>query len=152
MGPAVHRVQFFEAECRHCKWTFSMPLLGDQSYGQFIFHGDKGDVFVYLPAFEEPAWDDITKRLKDAGLFADSADGPEIDRFQRVIAASADSIRRQTLELFPSCPRCHSDSVSYGDSKPLGIHEIPRVTFDKYQLLSDEQKTTRLCELWRQLA
>ncbi len=146
----LHRVQFFEAECLHCKWTFSMPLLAGQSYGQFIFRGDKGDVFGYLSAFEESAWEDITKRLKDAGLFSDSGSRTEIERFQRVIAASADPIRRQKLELFPSCPRCHSDSVSYGDSKPLRIHEIPRVTFCEYQLLSDDQKTTRLCELWRQ--
>ena len=149
MGPALHRVQFFQAECLHCRWTFSMPLLGDQSYGQFIFHGDKGDVFAYLPAFEEPAWDDITKRLKGAGLFADSRSRTEIERFQRVIAASADPIRGQMLELFPSCPRCHSDSVSYGDSKPLGIQEIPSVTFQGYQMLSDEKKTAKLCELWR---
>ena len=129
-----------------------MPLLGDQSYGQFILFGERGGAFGYLSAFDEPAWDDITKRLERARLFTTSERRADVDRLQRVIAASADAISGQSLGLLPVCPSCHSDSVAYGDSKPLGIRELPSVTFHGYQLLSDEQKTDRLCELWRQFS
>jgi len=126
-----------------------MPLLGDQSYGQFVFFGERGGAFGYLSAFEEPAWEDITKRLERAGLFTAFKSRADIDRFQRVIAASADTIAGQSLVLLPVCPACHSTFIAYGDATPLRICEIHSVTFHDYQLLSDEQKTERLCELWR---
>ena len=127
-----------------------MPLLGDQSYGQFIFKGNRGGVFGYLCAFDEPAWEDITNRLERTGFYTTSRNRADTDRFQRVIAASADAINGQSLILHPVCPSCHLDSVTYGDSRPLEIREIPYVTFNAYHLLSDEQKTANICELWRQ--
>jgi hypothetical protein len=152
MTDTSHRVQFYEASCRHCRRTFPTPLLGDQSYGQFIFHGETGSVFGYLSAFEESAWEDITERLQRAGLFAASRRGADIDHFQRVIAASADPINGETLFLFPICPGCHSRSVEYGDSKPLDIREIPSVTFLGYHALSDRNRTERVRQLWEECA
>ena len=90
MTATTHRVQFYEASCHHCRRTFSIPLLGDHSYSQFILHGERGSVFGYLSAYEEPAWEDITARL--GWLFTTSRNRADIDRFQRVIAASADPI------------------------------------------------------------
>jgi len=127
-----------------------MPLLGDQSYGQFVFFGEKGGAFGYLSAIEEPACEDIDKRLKRAGLFTTSRNRSEIERFQRVIAALADSIGGQSLIPSPVCPSCRSSSIAHGDATPLEIREIPSVTFHDYQALSDKTKTERLCELWRQ--
>ena len=141
MTAKTYRVQFYEASCLHCKRTFSVPLLGDQSYGQFIFHGERGGVFGYLFAFDEPAWEDITDRLRQTRLYITSQNRADSDRFQRVIAASADPVSGQSLALRPVCPSCHSDNILYGDSKPLEIREIPYVTFNAYQRLSDEQKT-----------
>jgi hypothetical protein len=125
--------------------SFSKPYLGDQSYGLFIFYGEKGGVFGYLSAFDEPAWEDITKRLKQAGLFTTSKRRDDIECFQRVIAASADTISGQSLVLLSICPSCHSDSIFYGDTNPLGIYEIPSVTFHDYQLLSAPIITSRNC-------
>ena len=152
MTATAHRVQFYEASCRHCRRTFPGPLLGDQSYGQFIFHGEKGNAFGYLSSFEEPAWGDITERLGRAGLFTGSRSRTDIDRFQRVIAASADPITGQKLVLLPVCPGCHSQSVEYGDSKPLNVREVPGVTFRDYHALSDQSRTERLRQLWEECA
>jgi len=152
MTATSNRVQFYEASCRHCRRTFSIPQLGDQSYGQFIFHGEKGSVFGYLSAFEEPAWEDIMGRLEGAGLFTASRSRADIDHFQRVIAASADPINGQTLFLYPICPGCRSRSVEYGDSNPLDIREIPGVTFRGYHALSDQNRTERLRQLWEDFA
>lgn len=152
MSSTTHRVQFYEASCRQCRRTFSVPLPGDQSYGQFIFHGKKGGVFGYLSSFEEPAWEDITGRLGRAGLVATSASRADIERLQRVIAASADPIGGQRLVLLPVCPGCHSQSVEYWDSKPLDIHQIPGVTFSGYQMLSDGERTENLRRLWGESA
>src|SRR5438874_1555813 len=128
MTVTSHRVQFYEASCPHCRRTFSIPLLGNQSYGQFIFHGEKGDAFGFLSAFEEPAWEDIERRLRRAGMYTTSHSRTNIDRFQRVVAASADPICEQTLMLLPVCPGCSSQSVEYWDSKPLDIREVPGVS------------------------
>ena len=152
MTATSHRVQFYEASCRHCRRTFPVPLLRDQSYGQFIFHGEEGSAFGYLSAFEEPAWKDITERLERARLFTTSRSRADIDHFQRVIAASADPINGQTLLLYPICPGCRSQSVEYGDSKPLDIREIPGVTFRGYHALSDQNRTERLRQLWEECA
>ena len=147
MTATSHRVQFYEASCRHCRRTFSIPLPGDQSYGQFIFHGEKGGAFGLLSAFEEPAWEDIEMRLRRAGMYTTHSRA-DIDRFQRVVAASADPISGQTLVLLPVCAGCRSQPVEYGDSMPLDIREIPGVTFRGYQLLSDQNRTERIRQLW----
>ncbi len=152
MTTPTQRVPFYEASCRHCRRTFSIPLLGDQGYGQFIFHGEKGSVFGFLFALEEPAWADIENTLRRAGLYTTSYSRPGAGRFQRVVAASADPIGGQPLVLLPVCPGCRSRSVEYGDSKPLDIREIRRVTFDAYQSLSDQDKTGRLRQLWEECA
>jgi hypothetical protein len=129
-----------------------MPLLGDQSYGQFIFHGEKGGAFGFLLALEAPAWEDIESRLRRAGVYPSSHTRSDIDRFQRVVAASADLISAQPLVLLPVCPGCRSRSVEYGDSKPLDVREIPGVTFRGYQALSDQKRTERLRQLWEECA
>jgi len=152
MTATSHRIQFYEASCRHCRRTFPIPLLGDQSYGEFIFHGEKGSVFGYLSAFEEPAWEDITSRLERAGLFTTPRSSANIDHFQRVIAACSDPISGQTLRLYPICPGCRSRSVEYGDSRPLDIREIPGVTFRDYHALSDQDRAGRLRLLWEECA
>jgi hypothetical protein len=143
-----HRVQFYEASCHHCRRTFSIPLLGDQTYGQFIFHGEKGSVFGYLSASEEPAWEDITERLERAGLLTTPRSRPDIEHLQRVIAASADPINGETLLLYPICPGCRSRSVEYGDSRPSDTREIPGVTFRDYHALSEQNRTESLRQLW----
>ena len=133
-----------------------MPALGDFSYGEFILHGARSCVFGFLCAHEEPAWEDIQTRLQRAGLLPTSPHRTDIDRFHRVVAAAADTKGEQRLVPFPVCPSCGSRSTAYGDSRPhdIGdfkhqdIREIPSVTFGEYQLLSDQQRTDRLRELW----
>ena len=141
-------LQFFEGSCRACRHKFSMPLLSDFSYGEFILHGKRQHVFGFLSSLDEPAWDDIDARLRQAGLFSAFATGRDIDRFHRVIAASADAIGGQRLVPFPVCPSCGSRSIAYGDSKPQDIRSVPRVTFSEYQQLSSEMKSQKVAELW----
>lgn len=152
MTTTAHRVQFYEASCRHCRRTFSVPLLGEQSYGQFIFYGEKGTAFGLLVAAEQSAWADVEERLRQAGLFTASGPRSQIEHFQRVVAASADPIHGQTLLLYPICPECRSRSLEYGAAKPLDIREIPEVTFGAYQLLSDHNKMERLRQFWEKCA
>ncbi len=155
MTDTSQQVQFFQASCQACRRKFSMPLLSDFSYGEFIFHGERGGVYGFLLALEEPAWEDIETRLQRVGVLAVSPtqkNTKDIDRFHRVIAACSDAIGGQALVPFPVCPSCQSHSIAYGDSTPLGIRDIPRVTFGAYQLLSEAMKTERVGELWRQFS
>jgi hypothetical protein len=150
MTTLAHKVQFFSAKCQACGHRFSMPVLSDFSYGEFIFHGERQRVFGFLSAHEEPAWEDIDARLRRAALLGDSPSRPEINRLHRVIAAAADSIAGQRLVPLPVCPSCGARSVAYGDSDPQGIHEIPSVTFQQYQSLSDSERSERVEQLWRE--
>ena len=152
MTAVAHRVQFHQASCRGCRRTFLIPALGDQSFGQFIFHGVNGSAFGFLSALEEPVWNDIEARLRGAGLFTTPDSRRQIEHLQRVVAASADPIGGQTLLLYPICPGCRSRSIDYGDSDPLEIREVPGVTFRQYQLLSEDRKTESLQKLWTQCA
>lgn len=129
-----------------------MPLLGDFTYGQFIFHGERQHVFGFLSALDEPEWEDIEARLRQAAFLSDSPSQQEIDRLHRVIAASADSINGHRLVPFPVCPSCGERSVTYGDSEPQGIYEIPSVTFQQYQTLSDSERSRRVEQLWSECA
>ena len=147
-----HKVQFFNASCQACGQIFSMPLLSDFSYGEFIFHGERDHVFSFLSAFEEAAWDDIENRLRQAGLLADSPSRQQVQLMHRVIAAAADMISGQRLVPFPVCPSCGSSSVTYGDSEPQGIREIPGVTFNQYQMLSTTERSRRVEQLWTEFS
>ncbi len=152
MTATWYKVQFHEASCQHCRRAFPLPLLGDQSYGQFILHGDRGGVFGFLSAFEEPAWENISEKLRRVQPFTPSPTRTGIGHLQHAVAALADTINGQALVLFPVCPSCHSESIAYGDSRPLDVREIPSVTFHDYGLLSEDQKTEKVRELWRHFA
>ncbi|MBK8093779.1 MAG: hypothetical protein IPK32_17835 [Verrucomicrobiaceae bacterium] len=150
MSTLAHKVQFFSAKCQACGHGFSMPLLSDFSYGEFIFHGERQCVFGFLSAQDEPAWEDIEVRLRRSALLGDRPTRPQIERLHRVIAVAADSIAGQRLVSFPVCPSCGARSVAYGDSDPQGIHEIPQVSFQQYQSLSDSERSRRVEQLWRE--
>ena len=145
---AMHQVEFVQAGCQHCRRSFPIPLLSDFDYGSFVLHGENGGVFGYLSAFECPFWEDIESRLHTITgqrKFTLSAD---ISRFQEVIANCADEIDGQPLRLMPVCPFCHSHSLEYGSTAPLDFHEIPIVTFTRFQSLSDSERMERLAEFW----
>jgi hypothetical protein len=129
-----------------------MPLLGDFSYGQFIFHGERGSAFGYLQALQDCAWEDMTARLQRAGLFPSSRKSVQIDHFHRVVAALADAINGQRLLPHPIFPSCQSYAVSCDDSKPKVIREIPSVKFQEYLALPDVARTQRLLQLWKACA
>lgn len=149
--PKSYRAQFFQASCRECRRTFSIPSFEDQLMaqirGQLILYGRQGSTFGYLAAFEEPAWQDIIDKLRQMGLLR-KFPSPNDDRRREVIAVSADAIDGQPLTISPICPSCYSESVDYDDSKPLDVREIPCVTFQDYQSIPEEQKAERLYQLW----
>jgi len=145
---SMHQVEFVSADCRHCRRSFPIPLLGDFAYGSFVLHGERGSVFGYLSTFECPFWDDIKSRLLTIAGQREFKSRADISRFQGVVASCADKIDGQPLDLAPACPFCHSRSVDYGDTKPLHSGEIPAVTFTAFLALSDTAKTQRLEQLW----
>src|SRR5690349_13737073 len=66
------KIQFFSATCHACGHRFSMPVLSDFSYGEFIFYGGREQVFGFLSAHYEPAWEDIAARSRRAAFLGDS--------------------------------------------------------------------------------
>ena len=144
----LRQVRFFEVSCRDCDRKFGIPLLGDfASCGEFILQGERGDVFGYLSAYEDP-WEDLETRIRRVSGIRKMTAYSDTSRMHKVIAACADPICGQNLVHTTICPSCHSDRICVGDSTPLQIAEIRYVTFENFGALSERAKMEKVRQLW----
>jgi hypothetical protein len=138
------RVATFRADCARCGAEFALPLLSDQqSYGECIAFGSLGRSFAYLNTFAEPAWDEIDRICSMFLPLRDAAAGSEpIAVFQRIVGECSDMIQEESFRVGqgPVCPRCHSESVRYGDSIKVGSVDLPALTFDRFWKLTQIQR------------
>ena len=171
----TEKVRFFEAHCRDCNKTLGVPLLSDFAYGEFILKSEDGKVFAYLNGIVEKNFDLISKTLKELGedrkhremrigkygflstLWANIKPkreedyylpGSYLDRLQWTIAHCADEIGGQRLTTHFVCPNCQSKNVLYGDAVVVKDDEIPIVTFDTCNALSESEKKERVREIY----
>jgi len=122
-----------------------MPVLGPMGYGEYIFHG-RG-THGYLNALAEPAWADISARLKDLLPEKSTTDGN--DRMRAVVAMLADPIGGQPLFEHPVCPHCSSHDVDRGAAAAGKSRELPAVTFTAYRALTDERRDADVAAAWK---
>jgi hypothetical protein len=148
-----YTVMQFRARCRACGESFPFPLVSDQeSYGQFILLGERGRAYAYLLAIDNPAWDAIAA-LVSAATGHEKLDWMRSgERLQRVVAACADPIGGERLTIGPPiCPHCQSRQVSYGDGEPMGVTELPIVSFARFMGLTPAQRAQEVTRLLQQL-
>ena len=171
----TEKVRFFEAHCNDCNETFGVPLLSDFLYGGLILKAEDGKAFAYMNGIEEENFDLISNILKESS--EDKANReprigqygflsavwakikPEreedyyltnayINRLQWTIAHCADEIGGQKLTTQFICPNCRSTHVGYGDAVVVKDDEIPIVTFDMFNMLSESEKKERVLEVY----
>ena len=124
-------VVLFAAECASCASVFPAPCLGDFAYGEFIFFGERGTVYVYLNAFSEPAWEIVCSEFM-------AGDGEKI---QSTVAAVADTANGQRLCASHVCPVCYSRNwTRWGELPAVGRIEIGVATFVAFNALSVEDQ------------
>lgn len=169
------KVRFFEAHCNDCHATFGVPLLSDFSYGEFILKSEDGKAFAYMNSIEEKNCDFISNMLKK---FANDKENRElrkgnygflsvlwakikpardkdyyptnayINKLQWTIAHCADEINGQKLTTHFTCPVCHSKNVLYGDAVAINDDEIPIVTFDVFNAMSESDKIEKVYQTY----
>jgi|SRR5215207_7377664 len=168
-------VRFFEAHCRDCNATFGVPLLSDFSYGEFILKSEDGKAFAYLNGIVEKSFDQISNILEEFGEDKKNRNlrigkygflsawwakiRPKrdedyyqsvayINRLQWTIAQCADEIGGQKLTTQFICPNCRSNKVGYGDTVVVKDDEIPVVTFDMFNAMSESEKKEKVREVY----
>jgi hypothetical protein len=151
-------IKFYKAICNKCSYVFTVPVLGDMSYGEFIAKGDKGNIFGYLNAFDnEEAWKYIeyffTKLCNQNNKSSDCRDG--IEQFYYIIGKCLDKIEGQELSIvgFPKCPNCRIPCGNFNDNDNNFIEkkDIPRASFEEFLSLNDFQRKKHIYILWNEL-
>ncbi len=130
-----------ELKCMDCGKKFVSPKFGDFTYGSFVFSGEKGGVFGYFQALENPAWDFMTTVLKKIGS------GRQVDcdygnRIQAECAFFADAIKGQKLCNHWVCPLCYSANVEEVCflAEVIEVPEVSHVEFLSLPSLVRRQK------------
>ena len=144
------KIATFKARCKACREEFPCPGLGDQSYGSFLFTGEKGSVFAILHALNHPVWDYLESALPlpKSGLSRES-DCKRGDRIQAACAYFADYINGQSLCNYDVCPRCHSFACDFWGHEQTGSIEIGEVSYTDFMSLPEEVRRQRAIDFDR---
>jgi len=127
-----------QARCGSCGHEFACPQLGDFSYGEFIFYGERGSVQAYFQAIDNPVWNFLKKVLGDHGTRP--ALGPTL---QAACAHFADPIEGQALINHIVCPLCFSTKMDWYGGDVAGSVEVLPVSFESFQSLSEPERHRR---------
>jgi len=143
------QIATFKAICMQCQSVFSIPLLPDQAFGEFIAWGENGKAAVYLSAYEDGNWDYIIS------LYHQVTGGPlsdiekETNCVQWLIGRCLDTVEGENLSIMggPVCPACHSHRVGYGNSIKTGGVTLQDATFGQFSSLNKNGQIEHIREL-----
>jgi hypothetical protein len=138
------RIGIFKAKCVSCHSEFSYPDLGDQNYGNFLFTGEKGNVFAHFAALGHPVWEFIKSVFSEGG---DTKKRVEIGaRIQAACAYVADPIKGQKFVNHHVCPVCQSTKWAWWGGDNTGSLEVPEVTYQNFESLSEPERRKTIIE------
>ena len=130
-----------KAKCASCGAAFLTPDLGEFSYGQALFRGEKGNVFAYFNAVGHPVWEFVESVLPSAG---DDRTRIAIGaRIQAACAHIADPVNGQQLVNEHVCPVCQSSKLEWWGGERVGLMEVADVSY-KHFLSQPEIERRRL--------
>jgi Zn finger protein HypA/HybF involved in hydrogenase expression len=136
-----------ELKCMDCGKKFCSPRLGDFAYGSFVFSGEKGGVFGYFHALENPAWDFMTTVFTKNGS-GRQADCDYGERLQAACAYFADAIKGQKLRNHSVCPHCYSANVEEVGSRNEVV-EVPEVSHVEFLSMPGSVRRQKILEFDR---
>ena len=129
----------FEAQCEHCRYSFSQPHLSNFNYVDFLFTGEKGTVYGYFYAIDNPVWNYVDSLFSIYGNSAKSREGVGAI-LQTACAYLADPIEGQRLRNRSVCPICQSARIKIVEENCVGLLEIPSVSFSSFMSMSDSAR------------
>lgn len=129
------RIATFNATCEKCKHRFTVPLLSDMSYGEFLYIDKNGLDHKYYCGLDESHWEMIepivdkfdTKHRFDKG-----------DEIRRIIGLIADRPSETDYYLTGKwiCPACNSDSVAVEGTNRIDFVDVEDLLFERFDVLS----------------
>jgi hypothetical protein len=135
LGDKQMKIGLFEASCADCGSSFAKPELGDFTYGQFLFTGERGTVQAYLEAIGHPVWAILEAAAPTVN------DDAELGRFvQAASAFFADPIDGQRLRNHHVCPNCLSQNLASWGGRKLGEADVAVVSFSRFAALSEQDQ------------
>jgi hypothetical protein len=144
-------VAIFLGRCNSCGSQFAVPLLADQSYGEFIARGELGRAAAYLNSFEEPAWSEIASICEEFITLSEAKHtwSPAVRAFHYIVSRCIDHVDGEALWIDgrSACPACGASDVAYGDTAKVGTVALPNAAFSCFQRLTTWQQRDRVAEL-----
>jgi hypothetical protein len=132
------------AKCASCGSEFSSPDLGDFSYGQFLFSGEKGNVFAYFPAIDHPVWEFVKSAFPSGS--DDTTRKALGARIQAACAHIADPVNGQQLVHQHVCPVCQSSKWEWWGGERVGWIEVANVTYKNFLSQPDTERRRVILE------
>ena len=134
-----------EIKCMDCGKKFLGPALGGHSYGSFIFSGEKGNVFGYFQACENPAWNFMETVIKQKGV-GYKAKCNHGERLQAACAYFADAINGQRLKNNHACPCCFSTNTHSTSHERVGVVEVSNVSHLEFMSWPESIRRAKVLE------
>jgi len=130
----------FKNTCQNCFNDIEFPLLGDFSYGEMIFQSKDGHDFYLAQLIDNRTFNFILERLKvERELIAEKADP------QKVLTLVADKpIGKEFSTDYPICPICKSKQNHYSDNIKTNTIELPFVTWNNFQQMTESDKIEQI--------
>jgi hypothetical protein len=138
-----------KAKCASCGSEFSSPYLSDFSYGEFLFTGEKGNVFAYFNAIGHPVWEFVKSAFPSGG--DDRGRKALGARIQAGCAYIADPVNGQQLVDQHVCPMCQSRNWEWWGGERVGWIEVADVTYKNFLSQPETERRRVILELDKEL-
>jgi hypothetical protein len=138
-------------KCAQCGNTFKAAAIGSGSYGEFLLRSDGAGAEAYLDALSDKTYDQVDKLLEVHPMLAGKSALKRAEILRSIYGAIACDPDEHGNSFIiggrPRCPVCGSQKMeSWEFTDPIEFVEldIPPVTHQLWNALSDEEKINRV--------
>jgi len=138
-------------KCAQCGNTFKAAAIGSGSYGEFLLRSEGEGVEAYLDALSDKTYDEVDKLLEAHPMLVGMSAFKRAEILRSVYGAIACDPDQHgnsyVIDGHPRCPTCGSREIeSWEFTDPIEFVEldIPPVTHQLWNSLSDEEKINRV--------
>ena len=132
----------YGAQCLDCETIFNYPSFGQHSYGRFIFNSACGQHYQYF-SISNP----VTKLVEV--LLPENCHPVG---FQSTLAAVADLVHGEALQITTKCPKCRSEKLASCGEASTGILMVKAAQYEGLLNLSRNELIRKVQAVYRELS
>jgi len=137
------------ARCKDCSHRFTVYAFSDFEYGQRLGGTPDPRELGLVDTFNDPVFEEVGGLVDEFLKPLGKEDWQRARCFDSVFSIACDPSASGYVYDFTGkirCPVCGSSNVSYGPDDPpqVEVIELPRVTHDAWQQLSQAEKRERI--------